>query len=215
MTTGFPWLTKAMFGGMNPYGALAMSLGPALLGRLFQGKGQDWGAMRRNAQWEMSPEKIQSQGLDIFQSNINSPGYSMARSQMMGAGQAAQGAIQRNLGQTGGLRSGIGNAALGAAAAAPGIHMGQLSAQAWDNAMQQSTQRAMHRASIAMQGAPETMSRDLLAGGMNSLMPLIFKGMQPRQATNTGGMEDIDPRVLEMLKGWGMWGAGRGSEGGF
>ena len=29
----FPWLTKAMFGGMNPYGALAMSLGPALLGR--------------------------------------------------------------------------------------------------------------------------------------------------------------------------------------
>lgn len=134
------------------------------------------------------PWKIQQQARDLFQNNLSSPGFNMARSETLGAGQAAQGALMRNLGQTGLLHSGVGNAAIGAAAAAPGIHLGQLTANAWEQAQGQASHDAFGRATL-LGGMPQQTNNvgNFAAGGMNAFLPYLFKMLQAR-----GGVPGMD-----------------------
>ena len=174
----------------------ASAFAPGLLSALF-GNHDNPRKVRQHALSYLDPTLIQKEGESLFQQTLQSPGYNMARSDILGAGQAAQGGIQRHLGQTGLGRSGIGTAMLGAASAAPGIHIGKLSAMAWDSAMQQAQGLARARAGTVA-GMPQGQSPTpgLFAGGMNALLPLLFKMMQQQQggqqnAYGGGGAESF------------------------
>jgi hypothetical protein len=161
---------------------------PGLLGSLFS-HGENPKDLRNRALFELDPNRINSNAENMFQQTLNSPGFNYARSQMVSAGQAGVGAINRALAQTGLNRSGVGTAMTGAAAAAPGIQMGQLTASAWDSALNNAMGLARARAGV-YGGMPrqEGYGGAFTAAGLNALLPYLF-----RMLSAQSGNRDMGP----------------------
>lgn len=184
---GFGGALGAMGGFLGgPWGMGIAALLPGLLGTLAGGDNPR--KLRQQALSFFDPRNIDNEANQLFRTNLNSAGYNMARSELIGAGQAGQGALQRQLAQTGLNRSGVGASLSTAAGMAPGFQMGRLNASAWENAMRMAQQSAMSKAQTLM-GMPmqRSMGLPLFAGGINALLPLIFQMMQQRQRGGTGG----------------------------
>jgi hypothetical protein len=168
----------------GPWGLAAgagLSLLPGLLGTMF-GRGEDPALLRQRALAELDPGVIEGHANDFFHQTLGSPAFSMARSQMIQAGQTAAGSISRNLAQTGLGRTGVGNAMLGAASAAPDIHMGQLTSDAWSQAMQNAMGMAQARAGVyGNMPRQEGLGLPLTSAGLNAFLPFIFRLLQQQQ----------------------------------
>lgn len=174
-----------MLGG--PWGMAISTLAPMLLGMM--GSHNDPAKRRYNQIRDiMSPWAIEKEGQDLFQNTLNSPGYNMARSDLLGAGNSAMGAVQRQLGQSGLTNSGVGLAAIGSAGAAPGRAQSQLTASAWDQAMQNAQGRAGQRAA-ALGGMPQEQNwvGNMSATSLNSLLPILMNMLNRRGGGSNGG----------------------------
>ena len=149
-------------------------LGPMALGA-FARNNDPYRRRLQNIEAMTHPDVIERDARNMFQRNLSSPALNMARSEIIGAGQSAQSAMQQNLARQGLLQSGVGNAGLAAAAAAPGIHLGRLTAGAWEMAQRQAQGAAFQRAGI-IGGMPQEQNHyaNFGAAGMNAFLPYLF-----------------------------------------
>ena len=176
------------FGGFlgSPWGMLGSALLPGLLGSLVPH--DDPRKLRQQAMQLFDTSYLDNEANSIFHNTLGGAGFNQARSDIIGGAQAGQGQLNRLLAQTGLGHSGVGASISAAAGAAPGFAMGKLNAAAWENAMRQAFQNSQMKAQ-ALMGMPMSQGKGmpLFAGGINALLPLLFKMMQdPNQRFNMG-----------------------------
>lgn len=177
----------------GPGGMSLLALLPSLLGGLFRRR-DPMRQARAQIEGILDPFRIEQEGTQLYKDTLQSPGYNQARHDIVAGGQTGQMALARHLGANGLLGTGVGAGASAAVAAAPSIHLGKLSAHAWDVAMANAGQRATSRASI-LAGMPvePNYGANLFAGGLNALLPLLY-GRQK------GDNSDILERIRQLLE---------------
>lgn len=177
----------------NPWTMLGASMLPGILGSLVPH--DDPRKLRAQAMQLFDSSYLDNETNNIFNSTIGGAGFNRARSDIIGGAQAGEGALNRMLAQTGLGNSGVGGAIRAATAAAPGFQMGRLNAAAWENASRMAFQNSQMKAQ-ALMGMPMSMGKGLplFAGGINALLPLLFKMMQdPSNRYNMGSGQPYDP----------------------
>lgn len=161
---------KALSGFMGgPWGPLVAGVGMGLAGEMFSNDAKARRRARERMLYETDPSTIGRNAETFFGQLQNSPGMGMARSMAIGAGQTGAMATQRHLGQTGLGRSGIGAGQVGAVAAAPGMLMSKMTADAWDRAFQMANQNAQWRSQLQGQFEQGGMSRPLWGAAINAM----------------------------------------------
>lgn len=176
---------------------LAITLGPALFGKLFGG-GDPNDKLQKMIQAILSPESIGKESDALLKQLLANPAFAKAMDAGAGAGNALQSRISANLGARGLGTSGIAAVARPLATTAASSVLGGLRSHAATTSLDMATQLARSRAA-ALQGQmqpPRNFTFELLSKGLASLIPNLLAG-KPGQS---GGVDKL----------LGMFGTGAG-----
>ena len=182
----------------GPWGPLVAGAGLGIAGELFSNSAAAARRARERQLYEMDPATIGRNAETFFGQTMNSPAMGMARSEAISGGQTGQMAVARQLGQTGLGRSGVGLGQMGAVAAAPGISMAKLTADAWERAFQMANQNASFRSQLQGQFHQPGMSRSLWAAGLNALGP-YYMGLLNKDKTPASTMRPVEPDPSQQI----------------
>ena len=176
---GGPW-------GLAAYGA--MSFLPALFGGAARRSDPLLGA-RSAVMRELSPDALGSVTNSLFSQWQNSPAYWQAWKSAVGASQGLQNQVGHSLAARGIGTSGIGAVAPALAGSSLGFNLGNISAAGYQMAAQNAARLQQARAEALLSGGQvPNYTNNLLAGGINSFMPLLaYYLMNGRQGGASGG----------------------------
>lgn len=166
-------LLSSLAGG--PWGSLAA--GGGLLFSLLQAANERrrYSGLQRKIQGLLDPENIYRQGTTDFQRTMASPAFGQARRLIFGAGQGLERNITSNAARAGLNTSGLGIAARAGAHSTIGNNLGQLTADAWQRAMEGAGTNAYRQASV-LTGMPRQNDWGQLSGvGINALLAYLLK----------------------------------------
>lgn len=165
---------------------LAMAFGPSLFGGAL-GRSDPNEKLRQQALALFNPKALQASTNQFYGQNVNSPAYSASQRGIIGTGQHLQNAVAASLASRGVAQSGIGAVMNPLAGSATGMGLSKLNASMWDMAGNQAQNSAQARAGILTGGpGPPNYTANLMAGGMNAIMPMLMEMMKQRRGLPNG-----------------------------
>lgn len=164
----------AVAGALGPFGAIGASFLPMLFSGMF-GHNDPAAQSRQQYLNLMSPDRIAGMGKQLYNNNINGPGFSMASQAANSGSMNLMNNVNRSFAQRGIFHSGVGGIAPALGQSSLGNRMSSLYGDTWNQSQQQAMQLAqMQGNGFAGMPQPLNYTNSLFASGLQSLLPYLM-----------------------------------------
>lgn len=172
---------KALLGGGSklgflggPAGLLATSLAPMLFRRFFQ-RNDPAAQMRAKIERLLNPESIRQEGLDTFNTDMQSAPMQLARRQIVGAGGQLERSVMANAARSGLEMSGMGAVAPALAHSTIGNNLGQMTAAQYMQSMTAARTARQFKASLlGGMPLPQNYTGGFAGAGLNAMLQYLL-----------------------------------------